>query len=99
MFLVSVCSFALVFGQDGDTGSNMLISLRSAVAGIGPSPAEDLSVAAAMNSFAAKVLLSAQGNSGTILSFLFSQLRQQMDGNTTISVPDLAKAIGEVILT
>ena len=81
---------------DRDTGFNMLVSLRSAVAAIGPSPDKDLSVDAAMNSFSSKVLLSAQGNSGTILCFLFTRLRQQMDGTTTITVPDLAKAIGEV---
>ena len=83
---------------DGDTGTNMVISLRSAVKNIN-TESNTINVNDAMNKFGGIVLISAQGNSGTILSFLFTRLKNELDNYTSnISVEDFSsmlKTIGK----
>lgn len=62
---------------DGDTGNNMVITLRDAVAGIGKGPEPNLTETA--RSFALRTTLKAQGNSGTILSFVFNNIFQAIE--------------------
>ena len=64
---------------DGDTGTNMTLTLRTTVAemeGLGPNPALSESAAAA----ARGALLGARGNSGVILSQWFRGLAASLDG-------------------
>ena len=57
---------------DGDTGTNMVITLRPAVAGLGTEPLRNINEL--MTLVAGQTTLNAQGNSGTIFSFVFSKL-------------------------
>merc|ERR1719421_1793889 len=57
---------------DGDTGTNMVISLRPAIIALGAEPKSDL--LSTLRTIQAHVTLNAQGNSGTLFSFFFSKL-------------------------
>jgi dihydroxyacetone kinase-like predicted kinase len=77
---------------DADTGTNMVISLKSGAANIGDSPPSNLAEAAL--GFSGRVLLSAQGNSGTILSYFFVNLGDAMSGKEAIGVEEFAAVLG-----
>ena len=77
---------------DGDTGTNMFLTLREVVeeaekAGAGTAG----EIAAAMSHGA---LMGARGNSGVILSQVFKGLAQQLEGRQDLSAVDLAHALG-----
>jgi uncharacterized protein len=57
---------------DGDTGTNMCITLRPAIMSLGESPDKDIKKTSLLVS--GQTTLNAQGNSGTIFSFTFSKL-------------------------
>ena len=77
---------------DGDTGTNMFLTLREVV-----EEAEKVEtgtageVAAAMSHGA---LMGARGNSGVILSQLFKGLALQLEGRRALSAVDLAHGLG-----
>jgi len=79
---------------DGDTGSNMYLTLRSAVeeAQHAPQPqsAESVMAAAAHGS-----LMGARGNSGVILSQIFRGLAQGLSGRARVDVEGVARAFAE----
>jgi DAK2 domain fusion protein YloV len=79
---------------DGDTGSNMYLTMRSAVeeAKHAPRPesAESVVAAAAHGS-----LMGARGNSGVILSQIFRGLAQGMTGSARVNADGIARALGE----
>src|ERR1700736_884147 len=79
---------------DGDTGSNMYLTMRSAVeeAKHAPHPqsAESVVAAAAHGS-----LMGARGNSGVILSQIFRGLAQGMTGSSRVNADGIARALGE----
>jgi uncharacterized protein len=74
---------------DGDTGTNMLLTMRSALA-------EAETVAAGAGTIAAAVahgaLMGARGNSGVILSQFLQGLAVSLAGQETFSAEDLARA-------
>jgi hypothetical protein len=74
---------------DGDTGTNMLLTMRSALA-------EAETVAAGAGTIAAAVahgaLMGARGNSGVILSQFLQGLAASLAGQETFSAEDLARA-------
>ena len=77
---------------DGDTGTNMFLTLREVVeeaekAGAGTAG----EIAAAMSHGA---LMGARGNSGVILSQVFKGLALQVEGRQDLSAVDLAHALG-----
>mgnify|MGYP002819187584 CR=1 FL=1 len=72
----------------------MVISLKSGAANIGGSPPTNLSEAAL--GFSGRVLLSAQGNSGTILSYFFVNLGDALTGKETIAVGEFATILGDI---
>ena len=77
---------------DGDTGTNMFLTLREVVeeaekAGAGTAG----EIAAAMSHGA---LMGARGNSGVILSQVFKGLAQQLEGRQDLNAVDLAHALG-----
>ncbi len=78
---------------DGDTGSNMSATLRSAVRSIADS--EETSASAIANKIARDALLGARGNSGVILSQTLRGLALGLANKTTFSAPELADAFQE----
>lgn len=78
---------------DGDTGSNMSATLRSAVRNIVNS--EETSASAIANKIARDALLGARGNSGVILSQTLRGLALGLADKSTFSAPDLANAFQE----
>ncbi len=76
---------------DGDTGTNMSMTINSAV-----KPLEDLSnptVEAVSELTASSLLRGARGNSGVILSLLFRGFSKGLKGKVTATAMDLATAL------
>jgi DAK2 domain fusion protein YloV len=78
---------------DGDTGTNMLLTMRAAVKEI--AEATDSSAAAIAEKLARGALMGARGNSGVILSQILRGLAQGLDKKATFTAPDLANAFQE----
>ena len=81
---------------DTDTGANMVICTKTPSRNLLLEPTKHI-VAAAGN-LAADVLLSGQGNSGTILSHFFITLAEQIQkvGKEACSIDEFAHVIGQV---
>jgi fatty acid kinase len=78
---------------DGDTGTNMLLTMRSAFQEIS---VESLHSAAEVSKAAAHgALMGARGNSGVILSQILRGFSRSLDGAITISGPQFAAALAE----
>ena len=78
---------------DGDTGTNMALTLMAAAQEVGRCISEsvgELAAAAAKGS-----LMGARGNSGVILSQLFRGFSQVMQGKHTATVHDLSRGLQE----
>lgn len=79
---------------DGDTGSNMFLTLRSAVEEAQhakhPESIDSVMAAAAHGS-----LMGARGNSGVILSQIFRGLAQGLSGNGQVDAAGIARAFRE----
>ncbi len=82
---------------DGDTGTNMLLTMRAALQELSNSPAESASAVAHAVSYGA--LMGARGNSGVILSQLFRGLARSLDKKETFTASDLAPAMTEASVT
>lgn len=78
---------------DGDTGTNMLLTMNAALAEIQRSP-ED-SVSAIAHAVAHGALMGARGNSGVILSQILRGFARVLDGKPTFSVQEFAQAAQE----
>lgn len=76
---------------DGDTGTNMLLTMRSAIDEAYLAP--DHSASAVAQSLAKGALMGARGNSGVILSQIWSGLAQGMADKEAFSGKDLAEAL------
>lgn len=77
---------------DGDTGTNMLLTMRSALdeASRTPDSSGSAEVAKAM---ARGALIGARGNSGVILSQIWNGLAQGLEGKDKVGGSDLAHAL------
>ena len=76
---------------DGDTGTNMFLTLRS---GIERCPdADDVSAGEVARELAQGAFFGARGNSGVILSQFFKGFSDALEGRSTCSAPDLAQAL------
>ena len=82
---------------DGDTGTNMLLTMRAALQELNSSPVESASAVAHAVSYGA--LMGARGNSGVILSQLFRGLARSLDKKETFTALDLAQAMTEASVT
>jgi DAK2 domain fusion protein YloV len=78
---------------DGDTGTNMLLTMRAAMEEAGCCP--EGSASAVAQAMAKGSLMGARGNSGVILSQIFRGLACGLDGKQTFDGNDLASALGE----
>ncbi len=75
---------------DGDTGTNMLLTMRSAWKAVQSSDEMDISVMAKM--FSRGALMGARGNSGVILSQIWRGIANSLEGKDLMSASDLAQA-------
>ena len=75
---------------DGDTGTNMLLTMRSSVEEAYRAP--DHSAAGVAQALAKGALMGARGNSGVILSQIIRGIAEEIEEKDTISGTDLAKA-------
>jgi len=78
---------------DGDTGTNMLLTMRAAMEEASSCP--DGSAAAMATAMAKGSLMGARGNSGVILSQILRGLASGLDGKDSFSGHDLAAALVE----
>ncbi|HEY3524152.1 MAG TPA: DAK2 domain-containing protein, partial [Candidatus Limnocylindrales bacterium] len=78
---------------DGDTGSNMVATVRAALDEARRSPSADVAGVTAALSFGA--LMGARGNSGVILSQLLRGIAEAAAGKDRLSGLDLAYAFAE----
>jgi uncharacterized protein len=78
---------------DGDTGTNMLLTLQSAVEDVRESNAAEVSKIAKLASHGS--LMGARGNSGVILSQIFRGFARAVEGKTSLTPAELAAALEE----
>jgi DAK2 domain fusion protein YloV len=76
---------------DGDTGTNMLLTMNAAVEQAGR--AADNSASAVAHAAASGALTGARGNSGVILSQILHGLAQRLAGQDTVAGRGLAEAL------
>ncbi|HOA15002.1 MAG TPA: DAK2 domain-containing protein [Bacillota bacterium] len=76
---------------DGDTGTNMYLTMNSAVKEMDKYPAEKIGEVA--NSIALGCLMGARGNSGVIFSQLMRGFAKRLQGKKTATSTDVAEAI------
>ena len=82
---------------DGDTGTNMLLTMRSAVARIEDD--EEIHVGTVAAQLSQGALMGARGNSGVILSQIWRGLAKGLKNKETFDVHDLAEAFHEAAET
>ncbi len=78
---------------DGDTGTNMLLTLQSAVEDVKQSGAAEVSKIAKLASHGS--LMGARGNSGVILSQIFRGFARAVEGKSSLTPAELAAAFEE----
>jgi uncharacterized protein len=78
---------------DGDTGTNMLLTMQSAWEEIADSPEQNAGAVA--HGVAHGALMGARGNSGVILSQLWRGFARSLDNKQTFAAADLAEAMQE----
>lgn len=76
---------------DGDTGTNMLLTLRSSVEEMTAAPANHLGKV--LQTAAHGALMGARGNSGVILSQILRGLARSLESTSTCDVGQLARAL------
>ena len=78
---------------DGDTGTNMSLTIGSAVTAL--ADVKNLTVAEVASKNASALLRGARGNSGVILSLLFRGFAKALKGKETMDGVDFASALSE----
>src|ERR671935_3307364 len=78
---------------DGDTGTNMLLTLQSAVEDIRESDAREVGKVAGLAAHGS--LMGARGNSGVILSQIFRGFGNAAEGKAALTPAELAYALEE----
>ncbi len=78
---------------DGDTGTNMLLTMNSAVAEVNSAGHNGAGAAAA--AFAQGALMGARGNSGVILSQIWRGFSRALQGSDVVTAEGLANAFRE----
>jgi uncharacterized protein len=78
---------------DGDTGTNMLLTMRSACQEVKAETAH--SVGEVARTAAHGALMGARGNSGVILSQILRGMARRLDNETTLTGPRFAAALSE----
>lgn len=78
---------------DGDTGTNMMLTMRSTMEEAFRAP--DHSASGVARAMAKGALMGARGNSGVILSQMWRGMAEGLEGKDTITAADMAKALQE----
>ena len=78
---------------DGDTGTNMLLTMQSALEEISKSGSNDLGAVA--HAAAHGSLMGARGNSGVILSQILRGMARSIDGRKSLDAAEMAAALKE----
>jgi DAK2 domain fusion protein YloV len=78
---------------DGDTGTNMVLTMQAAYDEIADSPEQNLGKMA--NKVAHGALMGARGNSGVILSQLWRGFARALDEQAALDAPSLVRALEE----
>ena len=78
---------------DGDTGTNMVLTMQAAYDEIADSPDQNLGIIA--HKVAHGALMGARGNSGVILSQLWRGFARALDDQATLDAPSLVRALEE----
>ncbi|MCB8953861.1 MAG: DAK2 domain-containing protein [Ardenticatenales bacterium] len=78
---------------DGDTGTNMLLTMRSAYKRIRDT--QEMSVGKVSKDLSQGALMGARGNSGVILSQIWRGMAKSLDGKDTFGSQELAQAFVE----
>jgi DAK2 domain fusion protein YloV len=78
---------------DGDTGTNMMLTMRSTIEEAYRAP--DGSVSAIAESMAKGALMGARGNSGVILSQIWRGMAQKLANKESFDAADLSEALQE----
>ncbi len=81
---------------DGDTGTNMMLTMRSTIEEAYRAP--DGSVSAIAESMAKGALMGARGNSGVILSQIWRGLAQKLANKESFDAADLSEALQEAAI-
>ena len=76
---------------DGDTGTNMMLTMRSTMEEAYRAP--DNSVSGVAHAMAKGALMGARGNSGVILSQIWRGLAQGLDGKESFNAAEMAEAL------
>lgn len=82
---------------DGDTGTNMLLTMRSSIEEVYQSA--NSSVSSVAHATAQGALMGARGNSGVILSQIWRGIALGLKGKKTITGKDLAEALSQASKT
>jgi DAK2 domain fusion protein YloV len=82
---------------DGDTGTNMMLTMRSTMDEAFRAP--DHSAAGVAGAMAKGALMGARGNSGVILSQVWRGLAQGLEGKESFTGADLAQALEQAATT
>ena len=82
---------------DGDTGDNMYHTIYGGLSGLNKISDNDIGKKA--NALSDGMLLNARGNSGVILSQLFSGIAKGLENRTEVSLSDFAKAFDKGVKT
>jgi hypothetical protein len=77
---------------DGDTGTNMVLTMQAAYDEIANSPEHNVGKMA--HAVAHGALMGARGNSGVILSQLWRGFARALDTQSVMEAPDIARAFG-----
>lgn len=78
---------------DGDTGTNMVLTMKSAMEEVRNTP--DQKAGKVLEALAQGALMGARGNSGVILSQLWRGFARSIDGKESMDSQDLARAFAE----
>jgi len=82
---------------DGDTGTNMYLTMQAALREM--STIADNSISAVVHALAHGALMGARGNSGVILSQVWRGMAKQLDGKECLTASDWAFALREGAVT
>src|SRR5690625_1737649 len=82
---------------DGDTGTNMNLSMTSGVKEMDEKRSENLPIV--LNSFVRGLLMGARGNSGVILSQLFRGFAEVLQGTESMNTQTFAAALNNGVHT
>lgn len=78
---------------DGDTGTNMYLTMQAALREL--STVSDRAISSVAQALAHGALMGARGNSGVILSQVWRGVAKQLDGKTQLTASDWALALHE----